>query len=407
MNSVRITVRIFRSETGASIDVPALVTDQGLLKPLIDYFADHVHARSHSWMVSRIQVIELLLNFVSVNNDGLDHPKKIFKVFVQQLYSGTIGDKGLDPSGLYWKPKRINTANRLINALINFFEWFADQSAFKPPFTIGEASSYEQILNWAAYNQKHYRAFLAHTWDKSKASANNNLSRRIVLRKSISGYHDPVKHFPDSRFNELLFRGFINPGSEFNSHFNKRINIRDTLITLLLHGGGLRQCEPFHLYFDDVTLDTVLSDHLSREIALVRIYHPSEGMIPQQAVTQSNNFTLYDNREHYLKLQFGMKPRTQYISESMRSGWKINHLDNQRDKYIQIYWYPRIYGIIFYKMWKIYLAHLRTLKVKIDHPFAFVTLAGKCKGKPLSISAYRQNHKAAVKRIGLTPSNNY
>ena len=185
------------------------------------------------------------------------------------------------------------------------------------------------------------------------------------------------------------------------------VNFRDILITLLLHGGGLRQSEPFHIYFDDIQLDPVLSRQVGEEVALVRIYHPSEGAIPTHMVTHFNKSSLIKDRESFLIYQYGLKPRTHYVTESLRAGWKTTQHDSQHDKYIQVHWFPVSFGILFYKIWKLYILSLQTHRFSLSHPFAFVALTGKHKGKPLSISAFRQNHKAAEERIGLSAAKEY
>jgi len=51
------------------------------------------------------------------------------------------------------------------------------------------------------------------------------------------------------------------------------------LITVLLHGGGLRESEPFHLYVSDVAIDP-----RNTKSALVRLYHPERGKAPEDSV---------------------------------------------------------------------------------------------------------------------------
>ena len=53
---------------------------------------------------------------------------------------------------------------------------------------------------------------------------------------------------------------------------------------------------------------------------------------------------------------------------------------------------------------KLYLMEIRS--IPRAHPFAFITLSGEAIGEPLSISAYYQNHKKAVEKIGLISTKN-
>lgn len=68
---------------------------------------------------------------------------------------------------------------------------------------------------------------------------------------------------------DLLFQGFIVPGKQKSPRIDERLNLRDILITMLLHYGGLRMSEPFHLYVHDV-----IHDDTAPGTALVKVYHP-------------------------------------------------------------------------------------------------------------------------------------
>src|SRR6202022_2452553 len=72
--------------------------------------------------------------------------------------------------------------------------------------------------------------------------------------------------FPEERFEELLVKGFSAGG---------RYDYRGMLITLLLHGAGFRESEPFHLYIPDV-----FPDPGNPSQAMVLIHHPSYGNAP-------------------------------------------------------------------------------------------------------------------------------
>src|SRR5690606_40480489 len=83
---------------------------------------------------------------------------------------------------------------------------------------------------------------------------------------------------------------------------------KNQAITLLMHYGGVRKSEIFHLYLTDIHIDRKRSE------AVVRIYHPSEGSSPEPR---------YRNRREYLAREFGLKPRTDYAkSERLHAGWK-------------------------------------------------------------------------------------
>lgn len=403
MDLVRLNAKVYRNKTGVYTEIPVLLTECGVIDSFVEFFLDHSHIRSRSWMEKHITAIKLFLNFLEVNFQTLNTPKELFKVFVQQLYTGSIGLDGFDPSKLYWKPRKITTANSLINSLTDYFDWISENKNLESINPSIPSSSYEEKLFWGAWHHKHNRSFLAHTWDKNAAQTLSEKTRFSQKARNISSHLDPVKFFPDQYFTQLLFEGFTNYGSEQSLSVFEKLNIRDILITLLLNGGGLRTSEPFHLYLSDVTLDPILYREKHIETALVRIYHPSEGTAPEDWNNTSGKVQR-THRESYLKGKFGLIPRNKVSDRTYRAGWKIRKLDSEKEKFITVQWFPQIYGQLFYKLWKLYLVQIR--EIEKNHPFAFITLSGETIGLPLSISAYYQNHANAVKKIGLTSAKN-
>lgn len=400
MDFVKITVLVKRSNAGVLQEVPALLGDYGIVQPLIEYFLEHSHARSASWMEIRLQAVQLLLEYLSANIDFFQDHRKIFRVFVQQLYSGTIGNDGLDPSRLFWRPRSTSSANRLIGGLVDFLEWMSDRYGSQQLSPLTRASRYDERLQWAAHQQRHARAFLAHTWDKAKAKIDTTLMHDFVLRRPAQSQLNGIRFFPDERFIELLFKGFVRPGQVTNPFIDRRLNLRDILITLLMHAGGVRVSEPLHLFIQDVGIDPINKSANGQNIALVRIYHPSEGIAPDD--WNKINTGKRINREAYLQGKYGMKPRNRCVGRSLRAGWKTRKLDDAASKYIQVQWFPTMFGEWFLEIWKLYLRQLR--EIPRAHPFAFVVLHGPDRGKPLSMDAFLASHKRAIRRIGLEPA---
>ncbi|MBM3105885.1 site-specific integrase [Pseudomonas sp. V1] len=401
MDCIKVIAHIKRSNAGVLQEIPVLLTDQGVVRPLLDYCLEHAHARSASWMEFRIQAVQLLLRYCTANFDCFEDRQHMFRTFVQQLYSGTIGRDGVDPCGLYWRPRSTHSANRLIGALTDFSEWIADRYGVDQLNPHVTASRYDELLHWAAYQQRHARAFLAHTWDKATAKEHARQSRAIALRRESTAHVNGVKFFPDDCFVDLLFKGFVRPSQEHHPFIDGRLNLRDILIALLLHGGGLRVSEPLHLYVHDVGIDPVLKSPTGRDVALVRVFHPVDGSAPDDWEDLAAPGKRV-NREAYLRGKYGMKPRNQYVSRSLRAGWKTRKLDDATGKYIQVQWFPAVFGEWFLDVWKLYLRQLR--EVPRAHPFAFVVMHGSDLGKPLSMDAYLASHQRAVRRIGLEPA---
>ena len=394
IDHAKARAKVLRDNTGVAAEMPVIITVRGPLEPLVDYFLVRRHVRSWSWMEKVVQAVRLLLDYMEANQYIFNNPKDIFNTFVQRLYSGTIGDDGLDPSGLYWMPRHFETADRLIGSLSEFSDWMASRLKTKPLNPFHRASGYEERLNWVAWHQKHNRSFLAHTWDRYKADEINNKSRYTPTRRKSKTNLAGVKYFPENHIFDLLFKGFVRCGKQNEPDISKRLNLRDILITILQHGGAVRVSEPFHLYVHDVT-----ADPFDRDIALVRIYHPEEGEAPPDWFDKKGK-PIKCNRAAYLRGKYGMRARTQYPKGmSLHAGWKAPMLDDEKKNYMQVHWFPRYWGKLFKQLWGIYLYQL--VGTERNHPFAFVSFQPNTLGRPYAIDAYRENHEAAIKRIGL------
>src|SRR5439155_18769680 len=160
-------------------------------------------------------------------------------------------------------------------------------------------------------------------------------------------------------------------------------------ITMLMHYGGLRMSEPFHLYVRDVVPDPIHTDR-----ALVRIYHPSLGTAPPDWLDAKGRPTKC-NRLAYLNGKYAMRPRDEYASsDQWHAGWKGNALD-AKGHFMYVNWFPQWAGELFWKLWVLCMA--QRAQLDCDHPFAFVTK----EGKPYAIDSFERQHRRAVERIGL------
>ncbi len=391
MHHTTVRAKVVKDNTGIETELPVVLTDYGPLKPLVNYLSEKSHAKSFAWMQKVVQAVGLLLDYMAANHECFDDPKQLFTTFVQRLYTGTIGEDGKDPSGLYWLPKNSRFAGQLAYQVSAFSDWMAERMGTTPLNPWRQATRYEEMLNWAAYHQRHSRAFLGHAWDRSIASVAAKKARNTLLKRNPKIERDGVKFFPDDRFLDLLFKGFIVPGKQMSPRPEERLNLRDILITVLQHCGGTRMSEPFHLYVHDV-----LPDPREPEVAMVRIYHPSEGAAPVDWL-DVNGKPIKCNRKAYLRGKYQMRPRTDYFpTDTLHAGWKGNLLDSKAH-YMHIHWFPRWTGKLFKQLWDRYL--IQRAMMECHHPFAFVSESGK----PYSLDACIESHARAVKRIGLDP----
>ncbi len=387
--NVTVRAKVIKDNTGTAIKLPVILTEVGPLEPLTDYLLEKYHAKSGSWILKLVQAVSLLLDYMVANHDCFNEPKELFTTFTQRLYSGTIGEDGLDPSGLYWYPRDSKLVAHLTSLLADFSDWMTEHRGAMPLNPWRNATNYEEMLNWAAYHQKHNRAFLGHTWDKGKASETAKRARYTLLKRSPIIEGDGVKFFPDDLIWDLMFKGFIVPGMQNSPRIEERLNLRDILITLLQHFGSTRKCEPFHLYVQDV-----LPDPNDAESAWVRIFHPSEGIAPPDWLDAKSKKTDC-NRGAYLRGKYQMLPRNEYYeNDYLHAGWKHPLLENKL-KFFHVHWFPTWTGKVFKKFWDLYM--IQRALMDCPHPFAFVATSGR----PYSICDYNEAHVRAVERIGL------
>ncbi|MDE1352028.1 hypothetical protein L9W80_17970 [Vibrio aestuarianus] len=103
MSSVKVRATIVEDNTGIKSQLLILLTEQGELGAVTDYLIKlEVEGVSNSVMDGFLQAVSLLLDYMEVNRGLFDDPKLLFQTFSKRLYTGTIGEDGLDPSGYGW-----------------------------------------------------------------------------------------------------------------------------------------------------------------------------------------------------------------------------------------------------------------------------------------------------------------
>ena len=190
--------------------------------------------------------------------------------------------------------------------------------------------------------------------------------------------------FPEETFKNLFFDGF-------STQRDLRISIRDKLILLLMHGGGVRESEAMSLWVSDIELDP-----LNSNAALVKIYNEEQGVAPYGWKSNRGG----NSRKLFLKEKYGRVPRVSMFNTE-HLGWKGGTIDH-KDGYIIVNWFPSYYGEIFLRLWKIY--HQYRASILCNHPYAFISFHKKHFGFPYTLNAFHQNYKNALKRINLLPS---
>lgn len=380
---VTVKARVYTDATGVCTEIPALLTPAGVLEPLLDYCLHRSHDRSLSWMLKVVRSVRMFLEYLQTNPAERD-TYRLFQNFAQRIYTGTFDrETGLDPSGLCWGPRSPQDASHIITYLSDFFDWLGEmrpEAAKVNPHYAGGA--FDRQADEAAYQYRRSRAFLGHTWATNPSPAETGHRVRGQRLPKVEKGEPPA--FPDERFEELLVKGFRAAG---------RQDYRGMLITLLLHGAGFRESEPFHLYVHDV-----LPDPANPRQALVRIHHPSHGAAPNDWRDERGR-TRKGNRAEYLAMRFGLVPRED-LMDSRHAGWKGGMHDGPY--YKQAHWFLPEYGEWFLQLWHRYLEQVA--RFERDHPFAFINLSREPAGGMYCLGQYNKAHAAACERIGLMVS---
>ncbi|MCU7872491.1 MAG: site-specific integrase [Candidatus Thiodiazotropha sp. (ex Lucinoma borealis)] len=384
MTPVKTKAKVVTDNTGFVFEMPVLVTEHGVLDPLLDYLLAHAHDRSASWSERVVHATYLLMQYMEANLDCFSDSKLLFESFAQRLYSGTINDEGLDPSSLYWLPSTTSTANGLIVSLTGLTDFLANKLCTQNMNPLRTTSTYEQRLNYAAWYRRNQHDFLGHIKDKT-VSETINQARHIRGRRALVTVHDDLIGFP-----EKLFKRFYREG--IGAAKDPRAALRNQLILLMMHFTGCRESDALHLWIDDVLIDPV-----NPEGVIVRLYHPEDGKAPND--WQGHNGVT--NRAAYLRERYALTPRNK-LTGTQRVGWKYRIVDHAADRFIQLYWFPSQVGVLFGKLWRTYVRYVAA--IDRNHPYAFISFNKENLGQPFTLNALNDAYKKALYRIGEVPA---
>ena len=155
-----------------------------------------------------------------------------------------------------------------------------------------KADSLTQRLNYAAWFRRNQHNFLGHIKDKHVNSTVRE-ARSIKGKRQLGKQLQVAIEFPERYFEAFYIDGL-------GGAVDHRATLRDQLILLLMHGGGLREPETLHLWLEDVFIDP-----LNENSVKVRIYHPEDGKAPNNWRGRSGKTT----RAAYLKEKYALSPR--------------------------------------------------------------------------------------------------
>ncbi len=209
-------------------------------------------------------------------------------------------------------------------------------------------------------------------------------SHTIKGRTPLAKFDNDAVAFPNLHWEEFYFDGM--GGSK-----DIRVALRDKLILILMHGGGLRISEALSLWVTDVFENPNDSGN-----SVVRIFDEVDGKAPFNWKNRTGDNT----RKAYLKETYSRIPRKHMIGTS-RVGFKTKMFDH-RDRYLQVRWFPSDYGRVFLVLWKNYLKFRATIDA--FHPYAFIAFKKTSIGNPYTLNSLKYNYANGLRRIGLEPN---
>lgn len=384
MQIVKVIVKVVDDNSGVFTNIPVLL-DQNKepIKPLVKYALKLKRdGMSQSTINNRIKATQLLLEYMTANVSGFASPQDLFEGFCSRLYTGTIGNDGLDPSGLYWLPSSKQVSRSHINALTKITDWLVETHGAISINPLVEANSFTQRLNYAAWFRRNQHNFLGHIKDKY-INTTVRYARSIQGKRPLGKQSQDAIEFPERYFEAFYFNGL-------GGAVDRRVVLRDQLILLLMHGGGLRESETLHLWLEDVFIDPSNANSVQ-----IRIYHPETGKAPNNWRGRSGKTT----RAAYLKEKYALSPRNDLMGKK-HVGWKSRVTDS-KDEYLEMYWFPPIFGEVFARLWQVYTRFLSI--IERNHPYAFVSFHRDHTGNPYTLNAFHDNYRQGLKRIGLKP----
>jgi len=359
--------------------------------PLLNYFQSR--NLNLSTEATYAHAAGLLIDFIAVKTDAfadISERSQLLNAFAHDLLYGTIRDDD-DPSGLWWHARSSRRARRLMVLVCQMSDWLHDRYATTAINPVArKASVAEQIAFWRRWNMTKASSLLKHTKSRHKEAKVPIKVREIAFPGKVSTVSDAPPAFPEEHVERLLFEGFVLAGGHKKFVAWKRWNIRDILITLLLHYGGLRVSEPMHLWVDDIFIDSNNPGN-----ARVLVHHPHDG-IYEHADPISGQMKC-SNRADYLRITYGRVPLTQ-MTGRRHAGWKNSLLTHRKRNAFEVFWFPLSMGELFLQLYRIYIQHVRP--ISLNHPYLFVTQDGQ----PMTTASFTKNHERAITRIGLLPS---
>jgi len=207
----------------------------------------------------------------------------------------------------------------------------------------------------------------------------------LVKKDKVQRLVKSDKRFPSNKSLEMITTGCL-ISNNVKISFNKRFNIRNSLLFSMYLFAGLRGSEPLQIYKDDIDISKNL-DQLNVQLA-----HPKYAPI----IFQGKKMT----RSEYLEKAFKLKPRNE-LGGTEWAGWKgLEELDPVTKATTIVWIAPLEIKQFMISLHSLYMS-IRSEQMKnapFKHPYYFVAEDGS----PLKDSAVSKAWKQACNRVGLT-----
>ena len=328
--------------------------------------------------------------------------KNLVPEFLRAKRKGSIDHNGYDPLGLYWKPNHnYHTLKRYVKTIEAFDKW---QATFHGATRL--YPSEERFMNayevFSDFKRREKFDVLLHLFPSrrhTKEEFKLEHSRFRVGTKKLP------KAFPLDRFIELV---------------EKTPNPRDQMLWLLQGGGGLRQSETLHLYYEDVLgIDELGTPR-------IRLDDPETG---EMEWGEANGRPRRGTRTEYLREcyrneQFkdteprlcNLAPRTQGRRGRDHVGFKgmtfhevpqSAMLPNGRQiRWHEVTWIDPRFAFRFWRAYQDYV-HRYFYQNPVGwphHPYLFIQLDKDNYGLPMTLAALRKAWHRALKRLRMEDS---
>lgn len=353
--------------------------------PLLQFFLDRGVAGRLPWQRTHARSVALLLDHLAAHGDSVESARtNALQRFVDDLVAGTVDDYGRDPTELRWSPHSAAVVEAHLARITAFADWLSERAGGRQLNPWRTARPEERILQLRRFDRRAAGALLAHAAYGAHERRSAERVRSVHAPRHHRSVFDELKAFDEKSFERLIKHGWSRRVQE-GAALAQRYRLRDLMLAVLMHGGGLRVSEAFHLFVGDV-----VEDPEQPGAALVHLVHPEQGAAPDDLGGP------WRDRVHYLRDRWGLRPRT-LETGALQAGWKNLALSDARRKASRVYWFPTHWGELF---WTLYRAYVR-YRPDAAHPWLFVSERSTERGQPYTIAAFEQAHARAVRRAGL------